>query len=763
MAYIITKFRSETEKQGGIVKQYEHFEDLAKEFKECRKGGKLGSGFIRCETIERKDSDCKPSRLLIIDGDESEDGSNAPSPRQVHLALKELGYNHFIYTSHSHSKDKNKYRVVIAADEYDRNAVTANNSAVLLELKARGKAIKHVKEMNSFSQIWFNPRRDDPEDGLYRFYGFFKGKDWESITDVQESETETKKDQEETEKTGGSESLEQMHENIRTGREYHESLRTLSYQYIADGMSTANAKAILKSIMNSSKDAGSDRWQTRYDDIDRMVDGAIGSSVASSIADLDLSEPETIHNPPPMPDGLLGKFITELKEFMLYEDDTIAFAAGMFILTSIVGRTFNVDIHSKDGLGAPTALNMYFTLAAETGVGKSEIENAVERTFMEFSGVNGSIRDFFYKGRVTGPRALYRIYKSQRSVGVIANEAGIEGKSSLGDKQGLNSAWLNLYGQGAWNKYTSASELSDSDNSIESIRAVAISRVSESTPVELMSYYRQGASVENGLIPRENMFIIKEINTKANRNIRSHYSKDIRDKMEHLVSICHKNAGEDLGFKPYVISVDDSALLAEMFAMQERLRTRQSKGNTMHERALSGRMFVKMLRYAGIWTVFNVDKEDKDSLTITRSGWSWAVRVVEDEYDKINDVVALTSGNNVMDELIDYTAYKLGQIINGTIKVNDCRVDPEMRRSGIIPTTKVKKAVRSNPQFKDLEGDPKFSGMYKSGIDKVLEYMAKIGYIEVLKKNPLGRGAAIKVLDGLVEHLENRWDDGKVR
>lgn len=758
MSLKITIMSSEQTKEPEAIKTFKTFDDMANAFSICQEGEKSGYGFVRGpirKNGKRCDEDLEYSEILILDVDAGKKGRNAPDPKAVSHALREGDISHFIYTSHSHGEEANKYRVVIHSTRYQRKDLVANTSAIFETLAEDGLFIYYGKEMKAWSQHWHLPRRDDPNDEWFYFDKHI-GKKW-SIKDVQEEQGKEEKTKAERDQESDIESLDQLHENIRTGKEFHESLRTLTYQWLKDGMSKANVKAMARSILQGSQEAGSERWQERFDQIDHLVDDCVITDEEVDISEIKISDHgESAYIPPPKPHGLLGKFIDQTKEFMLYEDDTIAFVTSMFILSSIAGRKFNVDIQNSDGLARPTALNMYFTLAAETGVGKSEIESIVEKCYSEFSGADGAIMDFFYKGRVTGPKALYRVYKDQRSVGVIANEAGIEGQSTLGDSAGLRGAWLNLYGQGAWNKWTGATELSDIDNSIKSVRAVAISRISESTPVELIKYYRQGSSVENGLIPRECVFVIKDINTATNRNIRTSFTSDIVNRVEPLVSKCHSDIGEDTLFKPFIITVDDDSLRNEMFDMMEHYRKIQARGDTVHERAMASRMFVKMLRYVGIITVFNKNSKHSRALLIDREDWEWAKSIVQWEFDRISDVVALTSGSGVMDELVNYVSLKFGQMLNNTIKNKDGKIaNPVMRNAGIAPTSSLKKVCKGNKAFVELEGDPKFSTYYKSGFDKVIDYMEKIGYIEKLEKNPHARGSAIKAKEGLLDYLEN--------
>ncbi len=276
MSYDITYFKgSHRNTKGGDCWSFDVFKELADEFKVCAKGAKHSAYVVRGELKngERKDANMSVSNLLVIDGDEGLRGKELCSPKSVHEALLELNINHFIYTTHSHSASVNKFRVFIAATTYNKQSLKANNKSILKLLAGKDCKIKNVKEMGAWSQPWFVPTRDNPEDGLFEHYSFTDGNDWESIH-VEENKTEAETQTSESRAEGG-ESLDELYENIRSGKEYHESLRTISYQYIKDGMSAANCKAILRTMLDGSSDAGSERWKTRYNDIDRLVDGAV--------------------------------------------------------------------------------------------------------------------------------------------------------------------------------------------------------------------------------------------------------------------------------------------------------------------------------------------------------------------------------------------------------------------------------------------------------------------------------------------------------
>jgi hypothetical protein len=69
----------------------------------------------------------------------------------------------------------------------------------------------------------------------------------------------------------------QLYENIRTGRDYHASLRDLACKMVAAGTDPGAVVNILRDLMEQSEAPHDDheRWQSRYNDIPRLVDGAV--------------------------------------------------------------------------------------------------------------------------------------------------------------------------------------------------------------------------------------------------------------------------------------------------------------------------------------------------------------------------------------------------------------------------------------------------------------------------------------------------------
>jgi hypothetical protein len=72
----------------------------------------------------------------------------------------------------------------------------------------------------------------------------------------------------------GAEDWQYLLDNIREGRELHDSLRDLAAKLIASGMAAGAAVNHLRALMEGSGEPHDERWQERYEDIPRLVDSA---------------------------------------------------------------------------------------------------------------------------------------------------------------------------------------------------------------------------------------------------------------------------------------------------------------------------------------------------------------------------------------------------------------------------------------------------------------------------------------------------------
>tara|TARA_R110000744_G_C19371578_1_gene562729 strand:+ start:24281 stop:26542 length:2262 start_codon:yes stop_codon:yes gene_type:complete len=747
--YEITYFKgSHTNTKDGQVWGFESFDELADEFSRCAKGAKFSAYIVRGKLAkgERKDSNLKSSKLLIIDGDEGLRGKPLCKPEEVHSALVEMGINHFIYTTHSHSTEQNKFRVVIASEQYEKDDTKGNNKLVLKELALRGCKIKHVKEMNTWSQPWFVPTRDNPDDGLFEAYKFTDGKEWKVIKDEQENESKSEEAETESSTDGNTETLDQMHENIRSGKEYHESLRTLSYQYVKDGMSGANTKAVLKSLLNGSKDAGSERWMVRFKDVDRLVEGALarveGESAEFEMPDV---ESDVFQSDLPKPPGLLGELYDCCYDTLLYQYHEVALVSSIGLIAGICGRKFNVMEP------APSGLNLFLTIVAGTGFGKESIATFINKCVRGSSKGLKEHRSFIGPSNFTGPKAIVNSFTDARSRVCVISEAGLMMKVKSGNVEGKTAFILDAFSTSHSEGYTKESSYSSKDDYVAEIRAMAMTIISESTEEQLMDAYKGSGALASGYLPRQLIFKIHQRSDKVNRKAQYKLSDKLSAKLSELMELSASVQCED---DPSAVS-----LFFEDDAREDMLNyidtyagiAREFERTDVVKSVMATRIAQKAVRLAGICSVFNSKKIGSD---ITMIEWEWAKSLCDYEFGNVTSALAGLAGNDDMDNAVLAVYNKIAGILDDSIRNKKCRIDYRYRKRKVITYGILKIATDKNTNVRSM-GDNNNSGNYRTGLDKVLDYMEKQGVIKSLNVDPLGGKSTklIQVNEGIVEFI----------
>ena len=145
------------------------FPELCREFSTPKiDSDKLNAGyFLRCGGSKRGNETVDDTAsLLILDGDSRHDFdgnviAGAVNPREVHLVLNHLNFDHFIYTSHSNRGFYGempywKYRVLIPIT-YTRHQLPALLDWIFARLHQNDVMLANVKENASWAQAWFAP------------------------------------------------------------------------------------------------------------------------------------------------------------------------------------------------------------------------------------------------------------------------------------------------------------------------------------------------------------------------------------------------------------------------------------------------------------------------------------------------------------------------------------------------------------------------------------------------------------------------------
>ncbi len=760
MPFSVTAFQSEKEINGVNIK-CASFKEFGENFKTCAVGEKLGSGFCRgiLEPAIRNDKNATVSRMIIIDGDMSISGGNLIAPYRVHSAVKKMGYNHFLYTTWSHqrecgnrSKMRNKFRLFIETEEYGINDLKDVVKSMIAELKMAGVSIRNVKENNAWSQIWFDARREE-DDGKYEYYGYYDGKVREHSgetskgSDGESAQGDVKAERGQVERETGTEgsTLGELYENVRTGKEYHTSLRTISYQLVKDGMSKAHTKSMLQTLMNSSQDAGTERWLTRYKDIDRLVDG-VSAGEEAEFDIVERAEREyTKVNIPEAP-GEMGKLINFIYNNMFYQYNEIAYMCAIGSIAAIIGRKYNAD------MGKPMGLNVYQTLIAGTGVGKSEIKNYFNYLFLSgFEGKIESYSSFLGPSKVTGDKALHNAMIMARSRVMVIPEAGLVMQSKAGNQSGLMAFLLDVYSQSHQWGAMGESLYSSKEDSLGELKSPALTLICESTEDNLISAYRDSGAIENGYLPRMTMYKINERVNRPNRSRDLSPSEYIQDRYAELMSEASEiQSVEDAKVNIIRGASDVQDDYWEFTEWCNGESTRAEKEGREIDQHMWTRMAVKAVKYSAIASVWN-NRED-----IGIEEWRWAKRMAKWEMECVgNNLIGLAGGRDSdMDSAVASVCKKLAMLAKGSNRkmfLDENHRDHKYLTYSEVKSQSVKlKAVREfNANYKRTD---------KTAFDVIMEKMVKEGAIVIHKRSPLLKHNAVRGARKMVLQIMSSFD-----
>lgn len=728
----------------GEVFEYSSLEEMSEHFKSPVKGDKHIGYFVRgeCSPMHRKDSSIADSCLVVIDADSGRKGGNASSPLVVHEALKSLGYSHFIYTSHSHKgAEKNKFRVVLEAERDMVKAELKPTVGMLMQdLWSSDVDIGLVKEMGTWSQPWFIPSRDDPEDGIFEFYGWFQGdrvgvmREEITLPGFQDGQQSTS-----VSVFNDSRSWAERVVEVINCQSFHPNIRDISYGMIKDGMEPKMVTGLIQGIMLVNKPEDEQRridWQKRYDDIERIVKGAserIEGEKKREEFSLDglFEDYEEKKNVIPTPPGLLGVLVDDAYNMALFRYREVAFVSAIGVIAAICGRKFNVVCPE------PTGLNVYMTLLADSGVGKDSIIKFMSHVFYNAISDVGTVSSSFFSSiDYTGPKPLMDDLRDARSKLVLTNEAGLSAQQKSGNREGLKAAMLKLYSRSHSAGISDEGGYSKKEDRYGALKSPALSVICESTPENLLESFRQQGAIDNGQLARQSVFRVRGDIPYPADNIQRVLTHDCTKKLKHLASkAAAVQALDDPNVHEMYAENDEVfAMIAAHHRMCIDMRNKHRLTDKLKE-VMWSRAHVKALRYAGIACVFN-----REEAKIFREEWEWATRMVDYEMACVDSCF---SGGGLQGDPLDDVARRVaGPVIKKLIagKYPNFVLDKIDSSKNIFVKTGLFQVLKNNKEIAKFNDDPAIKSKPVSGLNKILNHMIENGYIVETKEARSSRG-----------------------
>ena len=745
MSFTITYFTGDQHNvKNGELFEYDSLQDMAEHYKAPLKGGKHHAYFVRgkCEPMHRKDANIEYADIIVLDGDMGKDKGNAPNPRKVHDALCQLGYNHFIYTTHSHGTEKNKFRVVLrSAVPMIKDQLRATVGSVLSELDQKGVGIYPVNEMWRWSQPWFIPTRDDPDDGLFEYYGWFAGKS----VDVKEAHEELSVviAGDNGKLLDFSRDWQGHMQGIIDSDMFHPGILSMGWAFAKDGVDESMAVAFIQTLFSACA-TRDERWHQRYDDIGRIVrQGYEKLNSKIDIDDIEIDDEEDNEREEiPWPPGLLGKLTQNAYDMALFQYKEVALVSSIGAVAGIIGRKFNV------ACPYPSGLNVYLTLIMGTGMGKDSIGKFIKHIYYNVvSDVNNKSCSFLGKSRYTSYKAVINDLESARCKVSVFTEAGLLLASKSGDMSGFTRALLSLYSCSDHISYSNSEGFSDTDNDVPILRAPSLSIVSEATPETLLSTFRASGAAERGDIARQSIYRISRNKPYTNRNVKFNIDDECANKLKYLANKCSQIQAED-DPKAHLMPAESVRLQDEIYEWMDYCVDMQRKYSDSDQikAIMWSRAAVKCLKFAGIASVFN----HTDS-KICREEWEWAKKIVQYEMDGVESFFRGGGFGNILDELSSkVVAPTIIKILQGKYKDPKCFVNKPDREKGHFPLAGVTFALKKNKQLNDINDSATGRGRSMTGLQKTIQYMLDHQYLYKVE----GKRAAVY---GITEEFKLWW------
>lgn len=516
---------------------------------------------------------------------------------------------------------------------------------------------------------------------------------------------------------------------IATGGDgLHDAINKYIYMQVKDGKTDGEIEGVLTALMelNPVKDK---RWQSYYDDIPRSIAGAKEKIEDEDSPNADLvefiesyTEEENHVNEIPWPPGMLGRIAQNALDMQNYQYKELAIVSAVGLVAGICGRKFNVS---------GTGLNVYMTLIMPTGTGKNAIGEFIKRALIE-SNANGNAMSFLGPMRFTGAKAVRNSLKHARSRVCVLTEAGLLLQTKAGSQEDLARVLLSAYSESG--RYDGLAEeiYSNKDDSSEYLRAPALTLVSEATPETLLTAFQESGALESGHIPRQTIIRVDRDKPYWNENKVGVLYDDVLSRIQDLTKICSQYQNVD-DPQSWDMVYEDEELAKEAIGLSKYYTDIENeyRGSNTLKRAMASRMFLKILKLAGIASVVN-----HEQAIIRREDWEWAKAMGEYEFAGIERFFR-GDGSSQYDHLVQYTAGRvIAKTLQGKYKDGPSRKD---RQNMYIQESWLRKKLNYIKDVKDISDDMKSRSFIKTGGEKLIDYMVKCSYlVRVERKAPNG-------------------------
>lgn len=537
--------------------------------------------------------------------------------------------------------------------------------------------------------------------------------------------------------------------SIITATNFHGAIMWTLNHWVNNGM--RNEKELFDLIMDlmNQSQVQDERWEARTNTqyiTNNIRDALNFVNENPVIPNIQLTEQKEIDTQLDVgyPPGMMGDLCKEIFEMAPHPNQEIALMAGFSLIAGITGRSFNV-------LGA--GLNIYVALLADSGVGKANLKDSINKILFRHCILEGGPR---FKGamRFTGPKPLFEMLSKGLSRVCILEESGLMSESTAGDQKGLTRVMLDIFSSSGKGQYAGGESYSKEENSVPVIHSPALTIAHVSTPLSYLRALKAKDATVSGDIARVWMMRTLRPKQYLEINRRDKLSDPLLERIKELCRICSPQ--QEMENSNQIIDIDvsniDIQTESNWWTDQE---NEHRKNDDQLRRSLCSRSFMKILKISSIASVMN----GKHSIGVDE--YNWAKKAVIGEITTIENALSIGSSDDLMQIFKNIVVPTVIKILQCKFK-DKKKIPPKtLHGKGIFTNTNLGQSLRNNEVFKRLSDDPERPNP-KTGFEKMITFMIRQGLIVRLNEEQLKKmGAKTKVAFQVTDDFLLLMEDDK--
>jgi len=431
-------------------------------------------------------------------------------------------------------------------------------------------------------------------------------------------------------------------DNLKSGEHVHSPIRGIMMHMANKGHDMKFTGSVCTALLHAYADPADERFEKAVHDIPSML-RSTWRKIEAEREEVDIQQ--FVENMEPkkweisFPEGLGGKIMKYVYMRMQHPSMGMAFTITLGFLSSFLGRRFNV-------LGS--GLSTYQIVFAPTGYGKGQVF-AMLKELTRITCQNPlDVTRYFAASGFTSPKALCNeLQRNMCSVSLI-DEFGKYLASGAGDPEGVTRFLLEAYSACGSQDILKGKAYSSDISNTPDLFAPALSIIG-------LTNYDEGTDkmireAKDGFIPRCHIINLRNTERQYTRaTIPSHEEEPFfsEDEIAHLKSLRDFADAESTNTIPSVINVE---VPEEYYAMKKEENDLYNRLTFENEDSAAGgiiaRSTAKVLRIAALFAICDCG-EDFEDVKITKTIWTWASFVVEQEKIAFNILISQTQSESL--------------------------------------------------------------------------------------------------------------------